>query len=280
MGKLDKIGEQERARIDKCFAMAFRQQTSDGETVAAIKSARRLVSKHGITLMEYYHAAKNSGEGDADLGSLSLDLGKIADLERQLDQAQNDLVDAKATIKRLEKEVSATPKLVQNLSDHQPKDGHYTYDAFYSNLLSHLGTPKRALSIYGELTGTNIGKIQSWRRTNRVPVEAYDAVKLIDKTRATYNNHQVLTSEHKRRIDTLSREGKTEAEIVATMSSEFGDRVFNVNMIKGAKTQIRAAYLNELRFDNKTREDARKAFLKRYPGARSVESLLDKAYGK
>jgi hypothetical protein len=271
---VEKIDTKDQARIDKCFALALSNSIPDGERINAIKTADKVVNKHGLTIVEYYQNILRNPRVEGD------DVSRVIDLERKVDSLQQQLLEAREEVDVLRLSALEKPHLTEAAPIHLPVDGAYTYDAFYSALLSHLGTPKRALSVFSELTGVSGGKVQSWRRANKVPVEAFEAIAQIDRGKAIFNNHQALTEEQKRRIDRLSIEGNSDETIANTMNLEFGDRVFNINMIKGAKTQIRTSYLDDIRFDGKTREEAKALFLARYPSARSIDKMLDKSYGK
>jgi hypothetical protein len=273
---VEKIDTKDQARIDKCFALALSDAIPDGERINAIKTADKVVNKHGLSIAEYYQNILRSPPSTGEKN----DVSHVIDLERKVDRLQQQLEQASEEIDALRLAALEKPHLSEGAPIHLPVDGAYTYDAFYSALLSHLGTPKRALSVFSELTGASGGKVQSWRRANKVPVEAFEAIAKIDRGKAVFNNHQPLTEEQKRRIDRLSIEGNTDEQIANTMNLEFGDRVFNINMIKGAKTQIRTSFLDDLVFDGKSREDTKAAFLARYPAARTIDKMLDKAFGK
>jgi hypothetical protein len=277
MNSIESIDQAERTRIDKCLAIAFASNPSDAEIMSGVKSARRLVSKHGMNLFEYYKASAERGSSANNIAQLSSDILRATDLEREVDRLKRKVADAETREKRLKEENDILGRQRQTVtSEHKAVDGFYTYDAFYSALISHLGSPKRALSMFTELTPFSSGKVQAWRRNNKVPQEAFEAVAKLEREQATRHFHQPLTREQRLRIDRLSIEGKTDQQIADIMNIEF-DRTFNVNMIKGAKTQIRAAYMADLAFD-KTREEAKAAFLARYPASRSIDAMLDKAF--
>lgn len=276
MAKLDKIDPADRKRIDTCLGLAF-GRGSDAEVLAGLKSAKRVCEKNNITLAEYFVSSKADGQ---NIESLSVNLSRTEELETKVDRLEQQLIEARDQTRSLERQLAEKPKpvLVEAKPIHSAVDGFFTYDAFYSALLSHLGTPKRALSVFSEVTEYSPGKIQSWRRANKVPEAAFAVIETLDRSNVTFSNHQKLTEEHKRRIDVLAIAGKGDQEIADVMNSEFGDRVFNVNMIKGAKTQIRASFLEDLKFDGKTRDEAKELFLKRYPNARTIDRLLDKHF--
>lgn len=278
MNKLSKLSTSERNRIEQCLALAL-NQNGDSDALAALKSARRMVSKHDMTLYDFYRlsVAVSEGTSDDDMSKLSVDLTRLSVVEQENGQLKRDLADAQGRIRRMEREhADMSTAMMPGVRDHTPVEGFYSYDAFYSALISHLGTPKRALSIFSEKTDIPAGRVQSWRRNNKVPEEAFKGIRSLDRNTPSF--HQPLTGEHKRRIDRLSIEGKSDQAIADTMNLEFADRTFNVNMIKGAKTQIRSAFLADLKFDGKTRDEARLQFLQRYPNTRAVEKLLDKAF--
>ena len=277
MSNIAKIDNADRLRLEKCLAMAF-SSTDDTQVLSAIKSARNVVRKYEVSLIDFFQSMRETSS-DTRVALSVTEQAHSATVEkdnerlkRQLSETQERLAKAETALTN----VVVAPPAAVNAAEAQ--NGFYRYDVFYSALISHLGTPKRALSIFSEMTSTPAGRIQSWRRTDKVPEAAYKAIAGLVRGQAILHQHQPLTAEHRRRIDRLCVEGKSDADIAETMNIEFGDRTFNVNMIKGAKTQIRAAYLDDLKFDGKTKEEARKALLARYPSVRAVDSLLDRVY--
>lgn len=279
MSNIAKIDNTDRLRLEKCLAMAF-SSVDDTQVLSAIKSARNVGRKYEVSLIDFFQSMRETSSDtrvalsvteQAHSASIEKDNER---LKRQLSETQERLSKAEAALLN----VVVPPPAPVTAARVEAQNGFHKYDIFYSALISHLGTPKRALSIFSEMTSTSAGKIQSWRRADKVPEEAYTAIWGLVREQAILHQHQPLSAEHRRRIDRLCVEGKSDAEIAETMNTEFGDRTFNVNMIKGAKTQIRAAYLDDLKFDGKTKEEVRKALLTRYPTIRSVDSLLNKSF--
>ncbi len=261
----------EKAKIERCLAVAFRKD-SPNEIASGITAANRILSKYKMTLVDYWSHMTGATPPVSDqlLQATAVDQERRR-FEREIASLRDQVSGLERENRMLLKSNSGKPT-----QTHAPVGGFFSYNDFHNALIAHLGTSKRALSTYAEHTGVSMGKIQAWRRSNKVPADLYDRIE--ELKRETQSFHQQLTGEHKRRIDVLTIDGMGDNEIVQTMNSEYADRHFNLNMIKGAKNQIRTQYVKDLKFDGVSREEAMKAFAKRYPKTRVADRLFDSVY--
>lgn len=275
MNSIEQIPSGERTRIEKCLASGL-SGGSDVEAIAAINSARRILTRHKLTVYDYYRQQTERGGGvSADIAPVRNHQIEKENLNLRREVATlNDRI-SELSIKLERASVSSAP-----VGAHQPKskDGFYTYEDWYRALVLHLNTTKRAQAVFASSAGIQLERIQSWKRSDRVPADMFDLIPSIDPE-LTSKRPQPLTGAHKRRIDSLAVEGKTDAEIAEIMNLEFADRSFDRSSVKGAKKQARLDYLKGLRFDGVTREEALRQFTNRYSNARP-ETMFNQVYGK
>jgi hypothetical protein len=188
---------------------------------------------------------------------------------------QESIALLKARVEELEKQLAEARNL-----NHKKKvltaNGFCSYNEFFSLLVAHLGTNKRALTTFVDNTPYTEALVQQWRRRGTVPL---DALSHIDQLPiGTTTVYQKLSQAHKDRIDQLVIDGKSDSEITDIMNAEQSDRMFNVNMVKSAKAQIRIAFLRSLKDNGMSKDEARDAFIKQYPRVRMVDKILDSIY--
>ena len=154
-------------------------------------------------------------------------------------------------------------------------NGFCSYIDFYAALVAHLGTGKRALTVFVENSSYTEATVQQWRRRELAPIEALAAIDNVPRETATL--YQRLTPQHRDMIDKLS-ETHTDAEIMETMNELQSERIFNINMVKSAKAQIRSAYVGKLHDSGYTAEEAKAAFIQKYPRIRMVDKIISAFY--
>ena len=282
-------------KINRCIEMAFDSASDERQQIVALSGARRLArSLYGLDLGSYF---KQLAKGEFstpvpanDVQRTSRDLIRIAALEQELEmrdsriERQNDLIASKDDeIERLRRE---NDLLVRHAST-QPVEvaapqltyGKNDFEVFQNTLYTKLGSSKRAYSIFCEQTGTSLAMVQKWRKDGIVPANAFVLIEGLDKETAVTSIRQPLSQEHRERIDALTMEGLSDRGIADQMASEFPDRVFNSNIIAGAKTQIRNAFIASMQREGLPRETAILRFMSRYPRARNPEKAIDAIYG-
>lgn len=110
------------------------------------------------------------------------------------------------------------------------------WEEFMEALSAHLGSAKRAQTNFCEHSEYSLSTLQHWRKSNKVPEAAFDALKEIDPEACSSSYFQGYhTSKFTSRLIALSATNKTLAEIAATLSSEYGDRKVTENMVKGIR---------------------------------------------
>lgn len=106
---------------------------------------------------------------------------------------------------------------------------------FIAALAEHLGSPRRAQTNFCEHTTYSLSSLQHWRKTNKVPQAAFEALRAIDPEKCSTSHFQGYhSSKFTARVVELSIENKTLSEIASILSDESG-RPFNENMIKGIR---------------------------------------------
>lgn len=113
---------------------------------------------------------------------------------------------------------------------------------FTTALVEHFGSERRAQTNFSENTSYGLSSLQHWRKTDKVPEAAFEALAKIDAEKCSPSHFQGYHS-HKftQRVLELSAQRKTLSEIASLLTAEYGRKVTE-NMIKGIryrnKTQI------------------------------------------
>ena len=106
---------------------------------------------------------------------------------------------------------------------------------FMDALSEHLGSPKRAQSNFCENSEYSLSTLQHWRKTDKVPDHAFDAIKAIDPDKCSTSKFQGYhSSKFTGRVVELSAQNKTLSEIATILAEEY-DRPVTENMIKGIR---------------------------------------------
>ena len=109
------------------------------------------------------------------------------------------------------------------------------WDEFMGSLEAHLGSPKRAQTNFCEQTEYSLSTLQHWRKSNKVPEAAFEALASIDPETCSSSYFQGYhTGKFTNRLIALSADNKSLAEIASTLSSEYNRKVTE-NMVKGIR---------------------------------------------
>ena len=109
------------------------------------------------------------------------------------------------------------------------------WDDFISALEAHLGSLKRAQTNFCENTDYSLSTLQHWRKSNKVPAAAFEALSTIDpKTCADSYFRGYHTTKFTNSLIELSATNKTLAEIAEALSKEYNRKVTE-NMVKGIR---------------------------------------------
>lgn len=116
-----------------------------------------------------------------------------------------------------------------------PKSNIRSWNDFSTALHEHFGSPRRAQTNFSEKTNYGLSSLQHWRKSDRVPEEAFTALSLIDATKCSPTLFQGYhTQIFTKRVVELSAQKKTLSEIATILAAECG-RTVNENMIKGIR---------------------------------------------
>ncbi len=116
-----------------------------------------------------------------------------------------------------------------------------TWSEFIEKLTSHLGNPRRAQTNFCENSEFSLSSLQHWRKIDRVPDEAFEAIEKIDPEKCSPSNFKGYHStKFTQRVIELSAERQTLSTIAQTLSKEFGRNVTE-NMIKGVRYRNKTA---------------------------------------
>jgi hypothetical protein len=106
---------------------------------------------------------------------------------------------------------------------------------FIAELTEHLGSPRRAQTNFTENSDYSLSSLQHWRKTDKVPEEAFAVLKKIDASKCSPSSFAGYHStSFTKRVIELSAERKTLSVIAATLTQEFKRNV-SENMIKGVR---------------------------------------------
>ncbi len=109
------------------------------------------------------------------------------------------------------------------------------WSEFIEKLNNHLGSPRRAQTNFCENSEFSLSSLQHWRKIDRVPDEAFEAIDKIDAEKCTPSNFAGYHStKFTQRVIELSAERQTLSMIAQTLTKEFGRNVTE-NMIKGVR---------------------------------------------
>ncbi len=115
------------------------------------------------------------------------------------------------------------------------KSNSKPWEVFTKALVEHFGTAQRAQTNFAENTNYGLSSLQHWRKSNRVPAEAFTALAAIDAKKCHASLFQGYhTHQFNKRVIELSVQKKTLNEIADIMTAEAGRKV-NENMIKGIR---------------------------------------------
>lgn len=109
------------------------------------------------------------------------------------------------------------------------------WSEFIDTLTDHLGNSRRAQTNFCENSEYSLSSLQHWRKINKVPDEAFEAITRIDAEKCSPSNFKGYhTQKFTQRIIELSADRQTLSVIAQTLSEEFGRNVTE-NMIKGVR---------------------------------------------
>lgn len=129
--------------------------------------------------------------------------------------------------------------------------GNVRWDEFMLKLGEHLGTTKRAQTIFCEQTEYSLSSLQYWRKRNQVPEKAVALIATIDREGCDFQTfkgyHKVKFAD---RVVALSKTPMTLKQMADKLSQEFGRKITE-NAIKGAR------YRHKAKIDSYKNRDAR-----------------------
>ena len=110
-----------------------------------------------------------------------------------------------------------------------------SWGEFQAALEKHLGSLRRAQTNFCEHTRYSLSSLQHWRKTDRVPEDAFKALLEIDASKCSTSHFQGrLSTKVTNRVVELSQQNKSLSEIAAIIASET-HRPITENMIKGIR---------------------------------------------
>lgn len=109
------------------------------------------------------------------------------------------------------------------------------WNDFNAALEEHFGTLQRAQTNFCENSRFSLSSLQHWRKTDKVPEEAFSALTEIDASKCSASHSKGrLAPEVSERVVELSSQNKSLMEIATILAKET-DRPITENMIKGIR---------------------------------------------
>lgn len=226
------------AKIQKLLSMAAHNGTPDTEALNALRAVNNQMNHAGKSLADLTI-------NDSDvykkflMTPISKYLMRINELEEDLELERQRVADLVAELKQARNETNRLHHdVVRKRVQAAPVQGHYTFSQFRTATIEQLGRENAWQSEYSEATGTDLSLIQQWRKSNRVPQEAFDKIATLSKvgprTTVKWTEQEC---EELSRLYKLTDRKRTDSEIAEMLSAKFGRRI-TANSIKGQVTRL------------------------------------------